>query len=165
MLETVVQAQDRSRKPLGWVLEHLGLPSATYFRWLARGQKDELEDRIVVPPQTRKPLPEEEQAAKTFALAHTKDGYRRLAWMMVDENVVFLRPSAVYGVLNLMAMVGGAVGPVGAGIFFDAQKTYLPVFYLFIGLILAIAVVAILMKSAPRPIETTGQPEPVGAAG
>ena len=72
---------------------------------------------------------------------------------------------AVYGVLNLMAMVGGAVGPVGAGIFFDAQKTYLPVFYLFIGLILAIAVVAILMKSAPRPIETTGQPEPVGAAG
>lgn len=100
MLETVVQAQDRSRKPLEWVLEHLGLPSATYFRWRARGQRDELEDRIVVPPQTRKPLPEEEQAAKTFALAHTRDGYRRLAWMMVDENVVFLRPSAVYGVLN-----------------------------------------------------------------
>jgi MFS family permease len=72
---------------------------------------------------------------------------------------------AVYGVLNLMATVGGAIGPVGAGIFFDTQKTYLPVFYLFIGLMVAVAVVAALMKSEPLRIATTEQPEPVGATG
>jgi OFA family oxalate/formate antiporter-like MFS transporter len=71
---------------------------------------------------------------------------------------------AVYGVLNLMATVGGAVGPVGAGIFFDTQKTYVPVFYLFIGLMVAVAVVAALMKSEPRRVATIEQPEPVGAA-
>jgi MFS family permease len=71
---------------------------------------------------------------------------------------------AVYGVLNLMATVGGAVGPVGAGIFFDSQKTYLPVFYLFVGLMMATALIAILMRGAPRPIGATEQPEPVGAA-
>jgi MFS family permease len=70
---------------------------------------------------------------------------------------------AVYGVLNLVSIVGGAVGPVGAGIFFDARETYLPVFYLFAGLTIAVVVVAVLMKPAPQ--ETgAGRGGPVGDA-
>jgi MFS family permease len=49
---------------------------------------------------------------------------------------------ALYGILNIMGSVGGAIGPVGAGIFFDRQGTYLPVFYLFIGLMLIGVMVA-----------------------
>jgi sugar phosphate permease len=55
---------------------------------------------------------------------------------------------AVYGVLNVLTTVGGAVGPVGAGLFFDARKTYLPVFYLFIALMLVAVLVSILVKPA-----------------
>lgn len=43
---------------------------------------------------------EEKQAVREYALAHPKDGYRRLAWQMVDEDVAFLSASSVYRVLS-----------------------------------------------------------------
>jgi MFS family permease len=57
---------------------------------------------------------------------------------------------AIFGILNIMGTVGGAVGPFGAGVFFDVQKTYLPVFYFFIALTIVGAVVSVCMKAAPR---------------
>jgi transposase InsO family protein len=45
-------------------------------------------------------LLEEKEAVIVYALEHPKDGYRRLAWQMVDEDVAFLSPSSVYRVLN-----------------------------------------------------------------
>jgi MFS family permease len=67
---------------------------------------------------------------------------------------------AIYGVLNIMATLGIAVGPVGAGLFFDAHETYLPVFSLFAGLMLLAAAAAMAMK---RPhLETRpNQPTPI----
>ncbi|MBW1688511.1 MAG: MFS transporter [Deltaproteobacteria bacterium] len=55
---------------------------------------------------------------------------------------------AVYGVLNAVSTLGAAAGPVGAGIFFDSQGTYLPVFYVFIALMLVAAVFSALVKPA-----------------
>jgi MFS family permease len=58
---------------------------------------------------------------------------------------------AIYGVLNAMGSVAGAVGPVGAGVYFDRQGTYLPVFLLFIAMMLVAVVVALSMRPfAPR---------------
>lgn len=45
-------------------------------------------------------LPEEKDAVIAYALAHPKEGYRRLAWMMVDADVAYLSPASVYRVLN-----------------------------------------------------------------
>jgi MFS family permease len=69
---------------------------------------------------------------------------------------------ALYGVLNVMGTVGGAVGPVGAGLYFDRQGTYLPVFYFFIVMMLVAAVVAISIRPlAQRRLETAiPQPTP-----
>lgn len=36
----------------------------------------------------------------SYALSHTRDGYRRLAWMMVDEDVAYVSPSSVYRILD-----------------------------------------------------------------
>jgi OFA family oxalate/formate antiporter-like MFS transporter len=58
---------------------------------------------------------------------------------------------ALYGVLNIMGTVGGAVGPVGAGIYFDSQGSYLPVFYLFMAVMLVAAMVSVTM----RPLEAS----------
>ena len=57
---------------------------------------------------------------------------------------------AIFGVLNIMATVGAAIGPVGAGIFFDTQNTYLPVFYFFAALMLATAALSLLLKAIPE---------------
>jgi transposase InsO family protein len=42
----------------------------------------------------------EVSAAIDFALANPKEGYRRLAWMMVDADVACLSESAVYRILS-----------------------------------------------------------------
>jgi MFS family permease len=55
---------------------------------------------------------------------------------------------ALYGVLNIMGTTGAAIGPVGAGFFFDVYKTYLPVFYFFAALMLATGVASIFLRSA-----------------
>lgn len=35
-----------------------------------------------------------------YAKAHPRDGYRRICWQMVDEDVAYLSPSAVYRILD-----------------------------------------------------------------
>lgn len=45
-------------------------------------------------------LPEEKEAVITYALSHPKEGYRRLTWMMVDEDVAYLSPASVYRILR-----------------------------------------------------------------
>ena len=42
----------------------------------------------------------EKQAIITYALAHPDQGYRRLAYQMIDEDVVAVSPSSVYRVLK-----------------------------------------------------------------
>lgn len=41
-------------------------------------------------------LQEEEPAVIECDLKHPQEGYRRLAWLMVDEDVAYLRASSVY---------------------------------------------------------------------
>lgn len=101
LLETVHQAQERTGQPVAQILAHLGLPSATYYRWQARREEDCLADQVVVPRrQALFPTLEEVAAMCDFALAHPKMGYKRLAWQMVDEDVAYLRPYQVYGILK-----------------------------------------------------------------
>lgn len=40
-------------------------------------------------------LPEEIEAAVAYAKVRPRDGYRRLIWTMVDEDVIYLAPSTV----------------------------------------------------------------------
>jgi MFS family permease len=53
---------------------------------------------------------------------------------------------AIYGILNIMANLGGSLGPAGAGFYFDSKGTYLPVFYLFAILMLVGAGIALSTK-------------------
>jgi len=90
----------RSNWPLGRVLKVLGLKGATYFSWKKNLKTGRLEDKRPVRVQLDKLLPEEEQAIKEYALSHPKDGYRRLAYMMMDEDKAYCCPSSVYRVLS-----------------------------------------------------------------
>jgi MFS family permease len=53
---------------------------------------------------------------------------------------------AIYGILNALSTVGTAVGPVGMGMFFDSRGTYVPLFQVFVVLMLATALLAFLVK-------------------
>jgi MFS family permease len=69
--------------------------------------------------------------------------------LLIGEHLGMRYFATIYGVLNVVSTVGAAVGPVGAGLFFDARATYLPVFGLFVVLMLVGAAVALLLKRAP----------------
>jgi hypothetical protein len=100
LLNTVARAQEQSDQPLSWILAELGLTRSVYYDWLGRGKAGGLTDRVVVPRSPLAALPEEIEAAVDYAKARPRDGYRRLAWMMVDEDIVYLSPSTVYRILD-----------------------------------------------------------------
>ncbi len=60
--------------------------------------------------------------------------------------------ATLYGILNIMGTIGGAIGPVGAGYIFDAYNSYLPVFYFFIPLMLVCGLIAVFMKPIPQSV-------------
>jgi putative transposase len=95
---------ERTTARIGWsvrrVLKHLGLPRARYYDWLRRAALDRLADRSTAACSMAGILESEKQAVIRYALAHPKEGYRRLAWQMVDADVAYVSPSSVYRILN-----------------------------------------------------------------
>lgn len=94
----------RTRERTGWthrhILQRLGLARSTYRAWVARAGREALADLVPAAPALDAILPTEAAAVLAYALAHPKDGYRRLAWQMVDADVAYLSPSSVYRLLN-----------------------------------------------------------------
>jgi putative transposase len=94
----------RTRERTGWsvrrILARLGVAHATYRTWVARAARGALADVRPAAPALDAILPAEVAAVLAYALAHPADGYRRLAWQMVDADVAYLSPSSVYRVLN-----------------------------------------------------------------
>lgn len=83
------------------VLRRLGFPKSRFYDWKRRGKQERLEDEF--PGRSTgvyEILPTEQEAVIAYALAHPREGYRRLAWMMVDEDVAYVSPSSVYRILN-----------------------------------------------------------------
>jgi len=107
MLTVVRQAEDVVRRPLASILQTFGLPRTTYYRWTERQTAGTLTDQIIVPARhVLAPTPAGVAAVCQFARVHPEMGYKRLTWQMVDEDVVYLKPHQVYGVLttnNLLA--------------------------------------------------------------
>lgn len=94
----------RTRTRTGWtvrrILHRLGLSRARYRAWTTRAARDALTDRSTAAPALDALLLEEKRAVIAYALAHPKDGYRRLAWQMVDADVAYVSPASVYRVLR-----------------------------------------------------------------
>lgn len=94
-----------TRARTGWslrqILERLGLPKSRFYDWKHRIRGGRLDDRFAVGQgSVHGILPEEKAAVIAYALSHPKEGYRRLTWMMVDEDVAYLGSSSVYRILR-----------------------------------------------------------------
>ena len=100
MLALVERTTVRSGWTVRRVLKHLGLPKGRYYEWVRRAAAECLADRSTAARSASGILEEEKQAVIGYALAHPKEGYRRLAWQMVDEDVAYVSPSSVYRILN-----------------------------------------------------------------
>jgi transposase InsO family protein len=86
--------------PVTVVAKRLGIPKSTYYDWLNKESKGQLKDNYKAPLNPDSPLPEEIDAVISYALENPTDGYRRLSYMMIDEDIACFSPSTVYRILS-----------------------------------------------------------------
>ena len=108
ILATIARAQQLCpERSLAAILTDLGLPPATYYRWQARAQQQQLADRVVVPSHTAlPPTPQEIEGVVQGAQRHRLLGYKRLAYALMAENKAFLRPWMVREILDRHQLLG-----------------------------------------------------------
>ena len=100
LLDAIQKMADLGRVTVGQAARGLRVSRATYYRWKGRDKADSLSDRRPEAKGRYGPLLEEVQAVVEYAKSHPRDGYRRLCWQMVDEDIVYLSPSTVYRILD-----------------------------------------------------------------
>jgi transposase InsO family protein len=75
----------------------LGISRSKYYSWVARqGQKNQANG---VQPKQHWLTESEKAAIINYYVDHRQTGYRRLAYMMLDEEIAAVSPSSVYRVL------------------------------------------------------------------
>jgi len=85
---------------VGW----LGMGRSKYHEWTKRyGRVNEHNAWI---PRDHWLTDWEKEAIIAYSLDHREDGYRRLTYMMIDEDIVAASPSSVYRVLSGACLLG-----------------------------------------------------------
>jgi putative transposase len=104
----------RTEIVLGRLLTWLGIPSSKYYDWRQRyGQDNRHNARL---PRRHWLLDREKAAILSYQREHPEEGYRRLAYMMLDADVVAVSPSSVYRVLKEAGRLGkGTLCPSSKG--------------------------------------------------
>jgi putative transposase len=82
------------------MLNFMGLKSSTYYNWLHRHKKQCLRDLKPVGRNPYRLLDWEKEAIRDFYLENQENGYRRITFMMIDQNIVYTSPSTVYRYLK-----------------------------------------------------------------
>ena len=93
------------------LLAALGVDAATYYRWKRPAEES---DRPVRRKRRLEPTPAEVQIVRGYALQYPRLGARRLAWRMIDEGAVGLKPHEVLEILraaDLLARRKGEAPP------------------------------------------------------
>ncbi len=81
----------------------VNISSSKYYTWTIRqGLPNNHNGKI---PKDNWLLEWEKEAILSYAKDHTGEGYRRLTYMMIDENVAAASPSAVYRLLKLYGLL------------------------------------------------------------
>ena len=90
-------------KPLKFV-GRLKISPSKYYEWVRRyGQANRHGGKI---PKAHWLEEWEKEVIAEFYLAHVTEGYRRCAFMMLDEDVAAVSPSSVYRVLSKAGLLG-----------------------------------------------------------
>jgi putative transposase len=96
---------EESHLRLTKLIRMVGISRAKYYDWLARNGRKNMHNGQI--PKAHWATPEEKQAVVDYAQNHIstnayylKDGYRRIAYMGLDENAFALSPATVYRILR-----------------------------------------------------------------
>jgi len=88
---------------------------ATYYNWKQRSEINRLSDKKPVGRNPLRLLDWEKENIREFYLAHQDKGYRRVTYMMMDQNIVYASPSTVYRFLKREGLLYRWVEPYSIG--------------------------------------------------
>lgn len=98
VVETIMEYHDRTEIPTHRLLRFMGLRGSKYYEWRRRyGVPNRHNGKI---PKATWLFEQEKQAIIDYAINNWEEGYRRLCYRMIDEDVVYASPSSVYRVLH-----------------------------------------------------------------
>lgn len=80
------------------MLKWVSLSTGKYYQWKNRQHQDNQHNGQI--PKAHWILPLERQAIIDYRQQHLREGYRRLCYMMIDDDTVYVSPSTVYRVLK-----------------------------------------------------------------
>lgn len=86
------------------IIVWLELPAGKYYDWKKRYGKENLHNGWI--PRDWWLLEIEKQAIIDYFQQHPFEGYRRLTYMMMDEDIVAVSPSTTYRVLHRAGLLG-----------------------------------------------------------
>jgi len=82
------------------MLRHLGIKSSSYYNWIHRYNQNRLNDKKPVGMNPYRLLDWEKEAIRDFYIDNQENGYRRITYMMMDQDIVCTSPSTVYRFLK-----------------------------------------------------------------
>ena len=97
------------------IVKQLSLNRATYYNWLGRRESDRLTDIKPVGKNPERLLDWEKEAIRDFYLTYQQNGYRRITYMMIDQDVVYVSPSTVYRYLKSQGLLMRWAEPMPIG--------------------------------------------------
>lgn len=84
--------------PLKWFIKEIGINQSKYYSWIER--KGKANSHNGKTPRGHWTLQWEREAIIKYAKSQPGEGYRRLTYMMIDDNIVAVSPSTTYRVLK-----------------------------------------------------------------
>jgi transposase InsO family protein len=103
VVDWVTRWSEKAEIKIGCFIGWLGIVESKYYDWKQRyGQDNQHNDQI---PRWFWLEEWEKEAIQDYYREHPNEGYRRLAYMMLDANVVAVSPSSVYRVLKAAEML------------------------------------------------------------
>ena len=107
-MDFVARWGERAELRSAWFIRRLGIGSSKFYRWRERyGLANEHNGKV---PRDHWLLDEEKQAIIRYHFDHPLEGYRRLAFMMLDDDIVCVSPASVYRVLSEAGLLGRFAG-------------------------------------------------------
>ncbi len=84
--------------PLSKLLVMIGITSSKYYSWIDRHEQPNNHNGFV--PKKHWILDWEREAIISYAKVHIGEGYRRMTYIMINDNIVAVSPSTTYRVLK-----------------------------------------------------------------
>lgn len=88
----------KTNTPVNKLLTMIGVSSSKYYSWINRFEQPNNHNSKI--PKRHWILDWEREAIINYAGTHIGEGYRRLTYMMIDDNIAAVSPSTTYRVLK-----------------------------------------------------------------